>query len=610
MSSARSTTRLLRGRRGAGALLTKGVDLLSLDVFGLALEPLFLEPDHQHLLVGTIVGRRFPSISTRYAELRVEAERRARRVAEQQGLAEVSLAGISDHLLELFVDAAAEDASPLPEAQSSAGPETLEHVNLAIEIRQRLDEIAEPSLMFDPEAAARLAIETEVTLLRVLARPNPDAFELYAQARKRGIATALVADSHIPKDLIEEVARHNGYHVDHVVVSSNEGTCKDSGLYQRLLAKAGVAADAAVHLGPDPSLDVEVPRRIGMGGFLSPTPAPDDAPELLVGLTTPHGLGSIVLGHAERHLARSDGADDAFDIGYYAAGPLLVGFTVWLASLIDEIDPDHVLLCGPAAPMIDQGLAIVRSTLPDDRRHVLPLSADGHCPVARLATTVPLRQAERLLVADMGLHHGAAHHYVARILGHDAGPERSGPEVTGAYLGLRRSGDDGGRQWAFTVGPDCPVRPRVMERPEIVEAMLRLLPPAAQDVPPVLRPFHAVGRQVGAGALAFAEDVEPWLRLDESSLSAALIEPALRIIDAPTPAEARIFGPYPALATPDRHGDDDPVPLAMLPPRTMVARSPSLLETKAAEAPWTNGYRAMTTGRPRSLRSRQDRTGL
>lgn len=556
--------RTLRDRRRPAALLSRNTELLSLDTFGLALQPTFLDDGHKHDLVSAIVGRQVPAIASDYPRLRTRAEKKARAVAASQDQDEVALSSIYDHLHELLLD-------------RTEGHEA--------------------------STIARLAIDTELDLGRMLGRPNPDALELHRQARQRGIATAVIADSSLPRDLVDHIIRASGFVPDFVIVSSNEGQRKGSGLYQRLLGKTGVAPHAVVHFGPDEHLDVEVPRQYGIVGHRSPDPASSPGTDLLMGFSRPSGLDSLLLSMAAQHHSRPTITDgEGFGLGYYAAGPMAVGFCRWLGASIERAEPDHVILCGHAGELIDRVLSIVCPRLPAETRHVLPVNHDGSCPVERLATTVPLRSAKRVLVAGLGLFE-QPHRRAADVLA----PQGRGPVVTGAYLGLPHAPDRSADVWAFDDAADCPIRAAAYRRPEVLEAMLRFLPRAAQDVSPLLRPFHAVGRSMSAGALTFAEDVEPWLHLDPSGPTPATLEPALRVIIDPAPAEAHILAPYPVYDRPDAGSDQ---PLACLPNRSVAALRPSVMAGEAERSPWPAGYQALVRHRSSRLRVRPRRSRM
>ncbi len=548
--------RILRGRRSPATLLGRNAELLSLDVFGLALQPTFLDDGDRHDLIAAIVAKRFPAMAAAYRPLREKAERKARAAAAIREIGEAPLAAITDHLHELL-----------------------------------LDETDDPE---EAAAVARLGIDTELELGRMLGRPNPDALELHRQARERGIRTAMVADTPLPRDLVDRIVRACGYLPDHVIVSSNEGRRKGGGLYQRLMAKAGVSAGAVVHFGPDQELDVEVPRRLGITGYRAPAPGSGSEPEVLIGLASPGGLDSLALTLASRHLARTASrAERGFDVGYYAAGPLLVGFAAWLGAEIDRLSPDRVLLCGRVGPLVDRALDILRPDLPAEDRHVLTPTPDGRCPVDRLASQEPLREVDRVLVGGLGLF-DEPHHYAQKILNADGG----GPEVRGAYVGLPHAPDSSATVWAFDDSDDCAVRTAAYRRPEVLEALLRLLPPSAQDLEPGLRPFHAEAAQIAAGAELFAEDVEPWLQLDHDGFSPVMIEPALRVIVEPTAAEAQVLAPYPVRG---ESGEQPIHRLAALPPRTLAARRPGMVDAAAHDAAWFEGYQAMAGERPTLL---------
>ncbi len=558
-------------------------------MFGVALEPTFLEAGHEHLLVAEILGRDHPGVEGIYPEARRRAESEARLAVTEADGREISLALIGDHLhgqlahLALRPEAVATNGRPLSSDRSVGR-----------------DASAAAVAPFDALVVAQQAIETEVRLLQTLGRANPRAIQLHLAARERGVATALVADTPLPRDLIARIARACGYQADHIVVSSNEGRQKGSGLYGRLLAAGGgVEPDNVVHLGPDLELDVNIPRSLGIDARHAPDRAPDKGPPLLLGLTRPRGLGSIALNLADRHRQRTRRAGDlswrrlssepgldAADLGYYAGGPLLAGFAAWVGAQIDDLSPDEVVLCGFAGGLVDHALAVLRPDLPRERRHRLPVTADGRCPVHQLAATVPLARCRRILVVDLGLFE-QPHPEIRERLGALAPT----PEIHGAYLGTLSPALPGARTWAFAppaalprpagghvngdhldngtghrIGPEAAPPPHhplsdpagghgpallrvAANRPEILQALLHRLPGSIQDVPPALRPFHAGARALTEGTMAFVEDVEPWLHLEAGTLSGTMAEPALRVISAPTAAEAAVLGPYPAFAS-------------------------------------------------------------
>lgn len=522
-----------------------------MDVFGVALRQRVFARADLHQLVGSTLGRRFPDLIEGYAALRLEAEERARSASIADGGPALAVATISDHLEQILS-------------------------------RTRRSESA--------EVIARCAIDRELELEQIIARADPEALMLQEQAHERGIAIAMISDSYLPRDLIARMLSDAQFEPDHLLVASNEGVTKQTGLFERLLKVSRANPEHVTHVGCDRSQDVDQPGRLGIASIYSPRATDATRSLFELGLIARSGVDSIALTLADtRFHQRGPLHSRPEDIGYYAGGPLASGFAAWIGQQIDSRRPEQVLFCGPSGDLIRRVTTMLR---PDIPRHLLTTFqpvGPGACPFGHLDGldhAVSANDGSRVLVVESGLD-GLCHPLVQ----YWAQRSRRSLHVTGAYLGLREPdvrGDSIG--WAFEGRPRCAVEQHLSRRPEIIEALIRSFPSSAKDLPRPLRSFMTTGRQVEAGVLSFAEDFEPWVRLDHTDVTSALVEPALRVISNPTPAEAATLGEYPGwnAANPDR-----PQPLAIAPRRFRIVRRPRHATGRKAGALWSEGFQAL-----------------
>lgn len=564
VKTALSTPRLLRGRQGSRALLRRDTQVLSLDIFGVALHRKLLDPDDLHRLVASVLGRRFPDLADDYVSLRSEAENRAQ---ADGGRSTLSPARIGDHLQDL-VDG---------------------------------DRLGAPATEI-----ARTAIRLELALEQVIVRPDPEALRLHEEAADRGIPTAFVTDSYLPRDLIHRILRTSHFRPDHLLVSSNEGVTKDSGLFERLLVVTGEAPGRIVHLGPDQKLDVDGPRRLGIRGYLAPRSSAASQDLFQLGLTPRSGVDSIALALAnDRFRRHGPDRSQPRDVGYYAGGPLAAGFGAWIGRLIDDQMPRQVLFCGPSGALMRLVTATLRPDLPQRLLTTFPGAEPGWCPIEHLNEldrVVNVRDRERLLIVETGWD-GECHHLVqewADMTGRSI-------DVTGAYLGLREPiRRRGTHAWAFNGAPSCAIESRIGRRPEIIDALLASSSRSDRRPTSGQHPYRKTAIEVAAGVAAFAVDFQPWVRLDYRQITAAMAEPALRVISHPTYGEALALGGYSGPG-PGVHGTGRSAPLAVLPPRSLIARSPRLVEANLQAARWPEGYQALAEGRAQPGSRRRSR---
>jgi hypothetical protein len=259
-----------------------------------------------------------------------------------------------------------------------------------------------------------------------------------------------------------------------------------------------------------------------------------------------------------------------------------------------------VIFCGRAGGLLAQLVAVLSPDAPRSRLHHLDpgllstptagwddTSIDG---LDRFVTSLGLGAEERLLAVDVGWS-PQPHTWLSEGLGLLGRPNRVGTALIGLVDPPRHGGPL--HLWAFGADQAAPLVELARARIEVLDALL----PGVEALGG-LRSVGAtdeISAQLAAGIHAFADDLKPWLKLGQRQVTAALIEPALRIMHSPTYAEAELLGSFPTRSG-QRGGPA--VPLASLPTRGSLARDPRLLHRAALDAPWPQAFRVLAAGDP------------
>ena len=480
--------------------------MLSFDIFGYALELAVLEPDDIHRLVASYLrdelGERRSSSDEAWLGIRRLAEQRARNAASAYGRTDViGMPAIREQLVDL------------------------------------LGATAEPA---DGSRLASSAIRREIQLHGELWQANPAAMRHYHDAIGSGVSVAFLADSPLPRDHVSRILQQAGYDQGIVLVSSQEGATKEAGdLFTTLKNRVGEDPDRIIHLGPDAELDHARAVAAGMRTTRTGGNRRQLMDRVVAGLVDRTGVDSVVLGLAADRLVAAGSMPSFSDVGYYAGGPLAAGFCAWAGRMIAEGEPDHVLFCGPSSRLLRQVTTLLRPDLMATKMHELDAQLDGAMDpsgFANLADRVNLENGDRVLTVDLGWRE-RPHRWVADQL-NGCGKTL---EVSGAYIGtLDPAPTEPVAAWALAGEPDCLLSQ--VAGPKL-DALAALLPPLHASFGDPCSGFgdDGVRHELAAGVMQFANDVAPWLaRLPDDS-SPALIEPALRLIDAPRPAEIELL---------------------------------------------------------------------
>lgn len=217
---------------------------------------------------------------------------------------------------------------------SGCGEVTLEaiHARLAALLDGRLDEA---------DRALVLELELEAELRHI--RPNPEVLAVHAACRAMGVRTAFITDMYLPERTLRAMLAEAGYgREDPLYVSALMGASKAEGtLYPPVAAALGVETSGILHLGDNLHSDVRQAARAGVRPVWYEPPERDrdgvDAAPCL-GSSIARGLDRI-----DRCRRAAEPGGDIWDrIGYAVAGPMYVGFTLWLREELKRRPTDRV----------------------------------------------------------------------------------------------------------------------------------------------------------------------------------------------------------------------------------------------------------------------------
>lgn len=304
--------------------------LVSFDVFDTALERAFDEPTDVFESISGLVGARVGE-RVDYRSMRVEAERKARRIARAAGRPDVTLDAIFDVL-----------------AANQGWATAVRDDVRAIEL--------------DAERACMSA--------------RPIGFDLYRAAVALGVPVVFTSDMYLPTTFVDELLRASGYdgHA-RVFVSGDVGETKGSGRMYGLVAREmGVPLERIVHLGDNARSDVHAAERAGVRALHLPR-AVETARRARVLARRPTSLGGrAVDAHVARMRFDDPGVDatrgsrfggDAHRLGVAGLGPLLLGFTKWLIETAIANRYEHLYFLARDGRIMLDAYRIVARGYPD-----------------------------------------------------------------------------------------------------------------------------------------------------------------------------------------------------------------------------------------------------
>jgi predicted HAD superfamily hydrolase len=196
-----------------------------------------------------------------------------------------------------------------------------------------------------PAADVPAMVAAERLVERALCVAHPYLRTWFDRARRDGKVVWVVSDTYHEAAFLDELLRSCGYDLEGVViVASSEARASkgEGGLFKQLLETHQVRAKDILHIGDHPDADDAVPTRLGLATILHPWAASrhSDAPTLARGDSVAVGLAQIG--------ARAPQPAFPFwwRFGYSVAGPMLVGFALWLEEQFraDKVSRAYFLL--------------------------------------------------------------------------------------------------------------------------------------------------------------------------------------------------------------------------------------------------------------------------
>lgn len=200
----------------------------------------------------------------------------------------------------------------------------------------------------EPADRPRLA-QAELSAERELCFINPGVLERVRHARAAGVRVGFVSDTYWTGEQLSALLRGAAPDLswDFLYASCDHGLSKSDGLLGRMLAEQGVSAARTVHLGDNPTADVQAARKLGMRSVHLPQAEPALAAvfqresALLPQFCGWNGTSPRLDGgaRAARRLAAQEATGDAaFDYGLNVLGPVLATFDRFVADRVARLE--------------------------------------------------------------------------------------------------------------------------------------------------------------------------------------------------------------------------------------------------------------------------------
>lgn len=236
-------------------------------------------------------------------------------------------------------------------------------------LRAATPDITEAELVADPQVAApevtlkeiwdrvprswgdRAAmLDAELALEAEALQPIPATEEAFRWARTAGVPVVLVSDIYLTSVQLTDVLERAGVDmslIDEVVSSADHRLGKAHGLLAEVIEQRATTADRVAHLGDNETADVETAAALGAHAIHVDVPSAQHHVELpssaLRAWSTASGsdLGITASTRAVLVDAGRFATDQSFQFGA-VVGPVLTGFTRWVAETTESLGSGHV----------------------------------------------------------------------------------------------------------------------------------------------------------------------------------------------------------------------------------------------------------------------------
>lgn len=201
-------------------------------------------------------------------------------------------------------------------------------------------------------------VEREVDEEAGALHPHPPAVALLDEAISHGIRVALVSDTYFTSAQLRALLLRVGVPdttLTHVVVSSEAGCSKSTGLLGSVIAESGCDPARVLHIGDHPVADVATATSLGLqicdvgrprNRVTTINDHAVDGPIAALSAATGSDGGVTALTRHTLVEAGPDGESPSYQFGAAVAGPLLSGFAHWVASTAADLSsaPTYCLL--------------------------------------------------------------------------------------------------------------------------------------------------------------------------------------------------------------------------------------------------------------------------
>ncbi len=173
--------------------------------------------------------------------------------------------------------------------------------------------------------------------------------KLIDRAKSRGLKVIIVSDTYLPEPLLRQLITDAAgpeiaSKVDQIFCSCEYGMSKAGGLFKPVLADLGISPGKILHLGDNLEADFKAPNKLGINGVHFEQ-FDDEASERL----RLEAVAATILDKDTRKVAPSlqpqraqislrKETEATFQFGHDVLGPILQGFSRWIAEQSDEIE--------------------------------------------------------------------------------------------------------------------------------------------------------------------------------------------------------------------------------------------------------------------------------
>lgn len=184
-------------------------------------------------------------------------------------------------------------------------------------------------------------IYNEIQLEKNICYANDYLRTVFRLLKEQGKTIIAVSDMYLPRDVVEELLKLNGFDgFDDIYVSCEFGYGKNDGLFVNV--KSAYKGKSIIHIGDNRQKDFEAPQKEGIDAYLY------RSVEFLGKNNRAKGLSGII-SSAYKGVVNSElysGSNKyslAYEYGFIYGGIYILGFANWIANLRKKYDIDKVL---------------------------------------------------------------------------------------------------------------------------------------------------------------------------------------------------------------------------------------------------------------------------